>query len=323
MQLVLDSRGMTVGKRNNCFFLKTETHERLISPLKVSSIAVLSACHLSSAAIHLAAANQIPIYFMDAFGDVVARLGGASYGQMADLRRKQVKFAETPAATTWCVGLFEHKSQGQQAHLAFLCEKVKSQQAALQAVMAMLRQETQELGQVSGLLADQADWLRGKEGNMARQYWQVLSDCLPEGFRFESRNRQPAQDPFNAALNYLYGMLYGVVETALFSAGLDPYLGIMHADQYGKPVLSYDLIEPFRPWIDQLLMEQFLADAIAVSFFDADAEGVRLNKAGKRVIIPLFHAFIQEKIMFQDAQATRRNHIFRMAGALKERIDEF
>lgn len=42
-------------------------------------------------------------------------------------------------------------------------------------------------------------------------------------------------------------MLYSVVEAGLFTAGLDPYLGILHADAHKKPTLSFDLIEPFRP----------------------------------------------------------------------------
>lgn len=311
---------MSVGKRNNCFFLKTEAHERLISPTRVSSIAVTSACVISSSAIHLAVAHQIPIYFLDAFGQVAARLGGASFGNLAELRRQQVKFCDTIHATEWCIGLYEHKSQAQQDHLTQLAIRCPHQQDLIEETNALLCNETDELKHMKGLLADHADALRGKEGNMARHYWQVVAACVPAAFRFEVRTRQPAHDPFNALLNYLYGMLYGVVETALFSAGLDPYLGILHADQYGKPVLSYDLIEPFRPWIDQLITDQLFDNQIKESFFDANAEGIRLNRAGKRLIIPLFHAFINEKTEFQDAQATRQNHIYRFAGALRETI---
>ncbi len=68
-------------------------------------------------------------------------------------------------------------------------------------------------------------------------------------------------------------MLYTVVEAAIFSVGLDPYLGIWHADQYNKPTLSYDLIEPFRPWMDALLIEQCLDDELTEAMFETKDGG--------------------------------------------------
>ncbi len=54
----------------------------------------------------------------------------------------------------------------------------------------------------------------------------------------------------------MYSMLYAVLEGALFAAGFDPHLSILHADEYNKAVLAFDLIEAFRPWIDRLLIEE-------------------------------------------------------------------
>lgn len=62
-------------------------------------------------------------------------------------------------------------------------------------------------------------------------------------------------------LNYYYGMLYTIVEGALFAAELDPHLGILHIDTHNKPVLAFDLIEIFRPWVDALLIETCLKKA--------------------------------------------------------------
>ena len=61
--------------------------------------------------------------------------------------------------------------------------------------------------------------------------------------KFEKRSRRPALDHFNSALNYLYGMTYGVVEGGIFAKGLDPFIGLLHTDQYNEPTLAFDLIE--------------------------------------------------------------------------------
>ena len=64
-------------------------------------------------------------------------------------------------------------------------------------------------------------------------------------YAFESRSRNPA-DPFNCMLNYSYGILYSNVEKACIIAGLDPYIGIMHTDNYNKKALVYDIVEMYR-----------------------------------------------------------------------------
>jgi CRISPR-associated protein Cas1 len=57
---------------------------------------------------------------------------------------------------------------------------------------------------------------------------------------FTSRQKRPAYDPFNVLLNYLYGMLYTAVHLSLLKSGLDPYMGILHADRYGAtPTLVF------------------------------------------------------------------------------------
>ncbi|WP_028668757.1 CRISPR-associated endonuclease Cas1 [Runella zeae] len=321
MQLVLDTHGLMVGKRNGCFHIKSKTHTRSISPLKVSSIAVASYCVLSTSAIMLAVEHQIPIYFLDTMGQVSARLGAASYGNHATLRRQQVHFVHVVGALKWCKTLFVLKTTEQLQNVALLRsrrsrfgEEIQPLQNAIERELSALRSTYHlDLEQARGQLASQ-------EAIMARYYWQILAMTLPAPFDFDGRSRRPAQDNFNAALNYCYGMLYGMVETAIFSVGLDPYLGIWHADQYNKPTLSYDLIEPFRPWMDALLIGQVLDGQLTDDMFEHKDNGVWVAKKGKRYIIPLFHAYMNQRCAFRENITTRRNHIYRLAGQLKETI---
>ena len=69
---------------------------------------------------------------------------------------------------------------------------------------------------------------------------------IPAELAWPGRETRGATDPFNAALNYGYGILYCQVEQALTLAGLDPYGGFLHADRPGKRSLVLDMIEEFR-----------------------------------------------------------------------------
>jgi CRISP-associated protein Cas1 len=175
-------------------------------------------------------------------------------------------------------------------------------------------------------LADQPDpdWanrMMGLEGTLARRYWQTLSKALPDDFDFDKRSRRPAEDPFNAALNYAYGMLYGIVEGAVLSAGLDPQVGVLHADEYNKPVFAFDLIEPFRPWIDRVLLTTCLSGEWHNEFFEpveGDAKGITLSRSGKAWLIPAVNAMLAERCRFQEKQLSHRNHIHRFAGDMAQ-----
>lgn len=321
MQLVLDTHGLNVGKRNGCFFLKTKSETRIISPLKVSSIAVASYCVLSTSAIQLAVSHQIPIYFLDSLGQVTARLGAASYGNDATLRRQQVYFRHSEAALQWCIQLFSLKTTEQLQNIALLMSRRSRFADKITPLQTAVQLELQNLEMLDTTQKEVClEQIAIKEALIARYYWQVMAIAMPSPFDFDGRSRQPAQDFFNAALNYAYGMLYGLVETALFSVALDPYLGLWHADQYNKPTLSYDLIEPFRPWIDALIVEQVLDEMLSEEMFDLRDGGVFLNKKGKQHLIPLFHQYMGERCEFRGSIATRRNHLYRFAGYLREQI---
>ena len=84
------------------------------------------------------------------------------------------------------------------------------------------------------------------EGRAAQHYWTGIRHLLRVDLNWPGRKTQGALDPFNSALNYGYGVLYGQIEQALVLAGLDPYGGFLHVDRPGKPSLTLDFIEEFR-----------------------------------------------------------------------------
>jgi len=111
-----------------------------------------------------------------------------------------------------------------------------------------------------------------------------------------------------------------VVETGLFAAGLDPHLGILHVDAYRKPTLAFDMIEPFRPWCDRLLIEECVAGIPEKGFFTSNQHGLFLNKHGKAYLIPLVNKFLRSERKWLGRTSTVRNHIYFLAGRLAQRI---
>lgn len=88
-----------------------------------------------------------------------------------------------------------------------------------------------------------------KEGNCARLYWNLFSKALDiKGFR-----RLTQGDGLNGLLNYGYAVLMLRIEQKLLGCGLDPLYGMGHVPRERSLPLAYDMMEPFRPVVDELV----------------------------------------------------------------------
>jgi len=85
------------------------------------------------------------------------------------------------------------------------------------------------------------------EAQAARRYWKALM-----GPDF---TRDQTADGANALLNYGYTVLRAIVSRAICAAGLHPTLGIFHANRANTFALADDLMEPYRPIVDQLVLD--------------------------------------------------------------------
>jgi len=86
------------------------------------------------------------------------------------------------------------------------------------------------------------------EGRASAYYWANIFSMIPDFKR--SREGLPP----NNLLNYGYAILRAVVARALVSAGLHLVLGIHHRNKYNSYCLADDLMEPYRPVVDKLVL---------------------------------------------------------------------
>lgn len=88
------------------------------------------------------------------------------------------------------------------------------------------------------------------EGRAAAYYWKHLfSDDLDDFLRGRD------EDFPNNLLNYGYAILRAIVARSIVGTGLLPSLGIHHRNKYNAFCLADDLMEPYRPFVDQLVLQ--------------------------------------------------------------------
>lgn len=109
-----------------------------------------------------------------------------------------------------------------------------------------------------------------REGVAAKEYWDELFGKYFVRFR---KGKSP-----NALLNYGYAILRAAVARALTGSGLLPSVGIFHKSRYNSFPLADDIMEPYRPYVDEIV-------------FDLYANGeTELNKYSKERILKILYA---------------------------------
>jgi CRISPR-associated protein Cas1 len=86
-----------------------------------------------------------------------------------------------------------------------------------------------------------------KEGTAARIYWKELFG--------KSFVRDRDAEGINSLLNYGYTILRAATARALMGAGLLPVIGVFHRNRYNSYPLADDVMEPFRPFIDETVYD--------------------------------------------------------------------
>ncbi|MBR0038019.1 MAG: type II CRISPR-associated endonuclease Cas1 [Bacteroidales bacterium] len=89
-----------------------------------------------------------------------------------------------------------------------------------------------------------------REGAASRIYWRIL-------FGNDFFRERGAEDAPNCLLNYGYAILRAAVARALVGSGLSPVLGVFHRNRYNAFPLADDVMEPYRPFVDQLVYELY------------------------------------------------------------------
>ena len=138
---------------------------------------------------------------------------------------------------------------------------------------------------------DRIDALRWAEARAALAYWSAWRD-VPVTFPNSARERVPAHwrvfnarrspltgsgrlavNPPNAMLNYLYAILESEARIAAVAVGLDPHLGVLHADTDSRPSLACDLMEAVRTHVDEYVLNWITRQTLRREWFFEERDG--------------------------------------------------
>lgn len=311
MELVLNTFGTSLQVEDGLFLVKHKEGKQTIDPKSIKSILISKGAKISSDAALLAIANEIDVLFIDATGKPGGRLWSIKYGSISEIRRAQLEFLYSPKAVKWVRNLLKTKIDNQIGLLLTLDAETDLQKNIREKNLNRLRDYLVKLEGIDApFVSDIAPTLRGWEGAASRAYFETINQFLPSDYQFEERTQHPAYDVFNCLLNYAYGILYGKVEGALIKAGIDPYAGVFHRDDYNRPALVYDVIELYRIWADYVVISLCCQRVIDADCYSVKDDGsFWLENMGKRILIQSMNDYLDEVVNIKGLSRSRQNHI--------------
>lgn len=311
MELILNTFGVSLNRDNEAFVITKKGERHRIPVDDIKSIQISRGAQITSDAVMLAIENEIEVLFMDRGGKPMGRVWSPRYGSISTIRKGQLNFTSSHAALEWIKEVIIQKMENQQALMLLLQPRDSGLERERKRNIERIENYRIKVSKLEGeMVSDVAPTLRGWEGQASHIYFSTIVKYLPEEYQFEQRSQHPAMDVANAFLNYGYGILYGKIEGALIKAGIDPYIGVLHRDDYNRPVLVYDVIELYRIWVDYVVFTLLAQNGITEECYSIREDGsFCLEPLGRRILIQSLNDYLDETISKGGVVRSRLTHM--------------
>ena len=270
-KIILDGHGSYLGVEKGCFVVKNKEQETKKYPLfesEVGAVVLKTGNTVSTGALATMGFWGIDAVILTQKGKPVATLRRLDDDSHVKTRICQYEALKDSRA-------FEIAKQ-------FVKSKIEGQNNLLKKYG--LKTDTSVKLRVNAVDTDDLALLRRRltqiEAKFSRFYFKQVFGLIPEKIRPERRKTYKAYDGVNNLFNLGYELLQWKVHSALINAKLEPYLGFLHSEQFGKPSLVCDFQELYRYLIDYFMIQY--CKGLAKRDFMFKSEKLSGQKTGKR-----------------------------------------
>lgn len=309
MNLYLTTQGSKIGIDEGEFYIKDPEQKELGRfPQKlVENIFIFGNVFLTTQALNFCLKNKIRVLFLSSKGDYI--------GSLISIDQDKVLFKYKQ----W--EKFKNEKLRLQLSKIIIKEKFKNQRGLIYGFAK--NQERKDLfmtfdEKTKPLIvevdrAQELSKLRGLEGVFSTIYFQTFKELiLNRNFSFQGRSHYPPKDEVNSLLSFGYTLLVNFITGFIISYSLDPYVGFYHENRYKRENLSLDVMEEFRPQIDQIVLKLINLKIISIDHFEKKDDYFLIKKDYLNKIFFLFQKDIISKSKVINLIEKRVNNIVKI-----------
>lgn len=295
LPLYVQARGAKVAKKGETLEISLDEQKvQTVRLIEVSQLVLMGQVYVTTPTLHELMSREIPISWHSFGGWFLGHSVGTGHKNV-EVRTAQYRTSfDSQECLRLAKGWVTAKIQNQRTLLRRNWKIDQMPESMVDGFNADLRgvQRAKDLGELLGF-----------EGQAAARYFGTFSSMISKkdgesmAFDFDKRNRRPPTDPVNALLSYSYSLLVRAWTVVLTAVGFDAYRGFYHQPRYGRPAMSLDMMEPFRPLIaDSTVIQAINNGEVRPSDFITAAGSVALTEDGRKRFIGTFERRLAQEV---------------------------
>lgn len=315
---IISDHGKISRHDETLVFQQSDDTRTILFPYKTEHLVLMGNVSLSGDALRLIMKYKLGVTFLSSNGRFNGKLEFGD-GKNVFLRQKQYRILDDGDASLKIArSIVTGKIRNEISFMQRIKRKSGKDGKALEDAIKSVKQNLSDAEKTGSV-----DSLRGYEEMAARSYFDVFAqNIIPDWAEFKCRSKNPPRSNVNAVLSFLYTLLMYRVQSAIESQGLDPCVGNLHALNYGKTALVFDLMEEFRsPVADTVCCALFNLGTLSEEDFEAhdfskedsdypldeaaeneadspQSKGILLTKAGLKKVIAAFETKMDSLILY-------------------------
>lgn len=296
--LYITNPDLYLGKDGSNIVIRNDKENVHQSPIQnYENIVCFNYTGMSPALMGLCAEHNVSVNFLTPSGRLRAKMLGPINGNVL-LRREQYRIADDERALSYAkIFIMAKLYNSIQLLQRFLREHQNTEKAEdIRKCVQRMKESNKSLSMV-----EDADELLGIDGDASRNYFSVFDELIlhnKDHFQFNARHRRPPTDPVNSMLSLTYSMIRILMENALETVGLDPYVGFFHKDRPGRTGFALDMMEELRSYMgDRFVLSLINQREINISdFYVQENAAVFFTETGMKKYLSLWQKRCQKTI---------------------------
>ncbi|MEI3220088.1 MAG: CRISPR-associated endonuclease Cas1 [Lachnoclostridium sp.] len=291
--LYVNESGAVIGvEANKCTVQYKDGMKKMIPIESLEGITIMGRSQMTTQCAEECMVRGIPVAYFSKGGRYFGRLMSTGHINV-ERQRRQSELYDTEFSLQLSKNIINAKIKNQSVVLKRY-EKSKG-------LLLNEEQKMMDICRNKVLRCERIEESIGFEGQAARYYFQGLSKCIDDPFKFQGRSRRPPLDEFNSMISLGYSILMNEVYCKVEMKGLNPYFGFLHRDAEKHPTLASDMMEEWRAVIvDATAMSMINGHEIHKEHFISDLEepGYYLTKDGLKLYLNKLEKKFQTSVRY-------------------------
>jgi len=269
-----------IARHDNSLMLTREDGTKHHFPVEgAETLHAFGQLDINSAALNFLGKQQVSVYFYDYHGNLTGSFEPRKKLLAGRVLLAQAKAHLDPARRLGLARAFVRGAGLNMGHvLRYYARRRPTPE--LERALAEMEAGLATLDQARGV-----EELMGMEGNLRRNYYAGLDECLV-GLKMGGRSYHPPLNEVNALVSFGNMLCYAACLRELHKTTLEPTLSFLHEPGERRFSLALDLAEVFKPLlVDRLVLTLVNKGMLKRSDFIGDKDGVLLKDAGRKVFL--------------------------------------